>query len=76
MAMESDTVDPCTATERLRDALTRAGIVFPSLSVDDGASLGLINLGRVRADVAIRLAVRLDEGHDASPVSDRDGESS
>lgn len=72
MAMESNTIDPGAATERLRDALTRAGIVLPSLGLDDGGSLGLINLGRVRADVAIRLAVRLDKGHeDASLVSDK-----
>lgn len=71
MAMDSNTIDPCAATERLRDALTRAGIVFPSLGVDDGGSLGLINLGRVRADVAIRLALRLDKAHDVVPASDK-----
>ncbi|MFE3522240.1 hypothetical protein ACFXOD_11700 [Streptomyces sp. NPDC059161] len=65
MAMESNTIDPCAATERLRDALTRAGIVFPSLGTDYGSSLGLVNLGRVHPDVAVRLALRLDKGHDA-----------
>ncbi|GGU13425.1 hypothetical protein [Streptomyces violascens] len=70
MAKKNSTIDPCAATEQLRAALTRAGIVLPSLGLDDGGSLGLINLGRVRADVAIRLAVRLDKGHDASLVSD------
>ncbi|MGW7673522.1 hypothetical protein BX257_2997 [Streptomyces sp. 3212.3] len=52
-----DAVDPFTATECLRAALDQAGIVLPSLSVDPGApSLRLVELGRVRADVAMRLA--------------------
>ncbi|WP_329460891.1 hypothetical protein [Streptomyces sp. NBC_01431] len=65
MAMESSTVDPCGATELLRDALTRAGIVLPSLGADYGSTLGLVNLGRVHPNVAVRLAFRLDKGHDA-----------
>jgi hypothetical protein len=71
MATQSDTIDPSAATEQLRAALTRAGIVFPSLGTDYGSSLGLVNLGRVHPDVAIRLAARLDKGHDASFVSDK-----
>ncbi|MER0445400.1 hypothetical protein ABR738_12630 [Streptomyces sp. Edi4] len=66
MATQSDTIDPSAATEQLRAALTRAGIVFPSLGLDDGGPYGLINLGRVRSDVAIQLAARLDEPHAAA----------
>lgn len=52
-----DAVDPDTATESLRSALSDAGIVLPSLSVDRASpNLGLVILGSVRADVAIRLA--------------------
>jgi hypothetical protein len=50
-------VDPFAAVELLRAALDRAGIVLPSLAVDPGApTLGLVDLGRVRADVAMRLS--------------------
>jgi hypothetical protein len=69
--MQTNAMDSHAATERLRAALTRAGIVFPSLGTDDGSSLGLVNLGRVRADVAVHLAALLDKGHDP-----RDRESS
>ncbi|MFI6876300.1 hypothetical protein ACIBL6_23000 [Streptomyces sp. NPDC050400] len=50
-------VDPDMATESLRALLSETGIVFPSLA-DDRASpqLGLVVLGSIRADVAIRLA--------------------
>ncbi|MEV5182878.1 hypothetical protein AB0K88_24270 [Streptomyces werraensis] len=49
--------DPFTAVESLRAALTAAGIVLPSLAVDTAApALRLVELGRVRADVALRLA--------------------
>ncbi|MBC9728035.1 hypothetical protein H8R17_25475 [Streptomyces sp. TRM68367] len=58
-------VDPFMATERLRSALSRAGIVLPSLGVDAGSpALGLVELGRVRADVAMRLAEALRQGGD------------
>ncbi|MFJ5266188.1 hypothetical protein ACIQAC_37580 [Streptomyces sp. NPDC088387] len=51
------TTDALEAVEVLRGALTAAGIVLPSLAADAGSpSLNLINLGRVRADVAVRLA--------------------
>ncbi|MFF7977457.1 hypothetical protein [Streptomyces sp. NPDC007905] len=50
-------VDPFAAVESLRMALDRAGIVLPSLAVDSATpSLALVDLGRVRADVALRLA--------------------
>ena len=50
-------VDPYAAVESLRAALTEAGIVFPSLRVDPASpELKLVELGRVRADVADRLA--------------------
>lgn len=56
-------VDPFTAVEHLREALYQAGIVLPSLRVDPGAPvLGLVQLGRVRADVALRLAHALRQG--------------
>jgi hypothetical protein len=54
---ESQDVDPFTAMESLRAALDQAGIVLPSLAVDAASpALGLVELGRVRADVAMRLA--------------------
>ncbi|MET8183728.1 hypothetical protein [Streptomyces sp. NPDC005336] len=53
-------VDPFAATESLRTALSQAGIVLPSLAVDAGSpTLRLVDLGRVRADVAVRLAEAL-----------------
>ncbi|MFE2353488.1 hypothetical protein [Streptomyces parvulus] len=53
-------VDPFTAVESLRAALDSAGIVLPSLAVDAATpSLALVDLGRVRADVALRLATAL-----------------
>jgi hypothetical protein len=56
-------VDPFAAMELLRAALDQAGIVFPSLAVDAAApSLRLIDLGRIRADVAMRLAAALQRG--------------
>ena len=51
------------AVEALREALTAAGIVLPSLGADAASpSLNLINLGRVRADVALRLADVIQRG--------------
>ncbi|MEV6833453.1 hypothetical protein AB0N17_02810 [Streptomyces sp. NPDC051133] len=56
-------VDPFTAVEALRAALDQAGIVLPSLGVDPGSpSLALVDLGRVRAPVAVRLAEALQRG--------------
>ncbi|MEV5434469.1 hypothetical protein AB0K80_00295 [Streptomyces sp. NPDC052682] len=50
-------VDPFTAVEALRAALDQAEIVLPSLAVDPASpSLRLVDLGRVRPDVAMRLA--------------------
>ncbi|MFF9396605.1 hypothetical protein [Streptomyces griseoluteus] len=49
--------DPFTAAENLKTALAGAGIVLPSLAVDIASpALKLVELGRVRADVAARLA--------------------
>ncbi|MFJ6657798.1 hypothetical protein ACIQNG_15715 [Streptomyces sp. NPDC091377] len=49
--------------ESLRAALDQVGIVLPSLAVTPGApSPALVNLGRVRADVAVRLAHALQRG--------------
>lgn len=56
-------VAPFTAVESLRAALDKAGIVLPSLAVDPASpSLALVDLGRVRADVAMRLAGVLQRG--------------
>jgi uncharacterized protein YbjT (DUF2867 family) len=49
------------AVEALREALTAAGIVLPSLGAD-AASPSLITLGRVRAEVALRLADAIRRG--------------
>ncbi|MFF3518771.1 hypothetical protein ACWEO4_39400 [Streptomyces sp. NPDC004393] len=62
----SEDVDPFTAMESLRAALDETGIVLPSLAVDPSApSLRLVDLGRVRADVAMRLAAAL-QGREAA----------
>ncbi|MEU5823609.1 hypothetical protein [Streptomyces sp. NPDC047803] len=60
---EQQGIDPFAAVESLRGALADAGIVLPSLGVDT-ASLGLrlVELGRVRADVAARPAETLQRG--------------
>ncbi|WP_129308009.1 hypothetical protein [Streptomyces sp. L2] len=55
-------VDPFVAVERLRTALDQAGIVLPSLAVDAASpSLRLVELGRVRSDIALRLADALQQ---------------
>ncbi|MCT9087475.1 hypothetical protein N4G70_01185 [Streptomyces sp. ASQP_92] len=61
---------PRTAVEALKAALARTGLVLPSLGIDDGSSLGLVNLGRVRPDVALRLAVLLSQAHDTPLEAD------
>ncbi|MFF8545856.1 hypothetical protein ACF07Z_03235 [Streptomyces albidoflavus] len=59
-------IAPSTAVELLRTALADAGIVLPSLAVDTASPhLGLVELGRVRADVAAQLAVALRDGGQA-----------
>ncbi|OPG03064.1 hypothetical protein B1R27_30060 [Streptomyces sp. GKU 895] len=60
-------VDPFAAVESLRAALDRAGIVFPSLAVDPQGTprVRLVELGRVRPDVAMRLAEALQRGRAA-----------
>ncbi|WP_405839349.1 hypothetical protein [Streptomyces sp. NBC_01518] len=60
---ERNNVDPHAALETLRAALTDAGIVLPSLRVDLASpQLRLIELGRVRSDVAARLAEAVRRG--------------
>ena len=64
---ESQDVDPFTAMESLRSALDGVGIVLPSLAVEAGSpALGLVELGRVRAEVALRLAHTLQQGAPAT----------
>lgn len=54
---EEHQVNPQAAIEDLRVALASAGIVLPSLSVEYASpDLKLVELGRVRADVAAQLA--------------------
>lgn len=56
-------IDPYTAMESLREALAEAGIVLPSLSLDTASpALRLVDLGRVRSDVAARLAQAIQTG--------------
>ena len=56
-------LDPQAAVESLRAALTENGIVLPSLGVEIASpDLKLVELGRVRADVAERLARALQQG--------------
>nr|WSU75149.1 hypothetical protein OG499_20360 [Streptomyces anulatus] len=60
---EQQDIDPFVATESLRAALAEVGIVLPSLGVDPASpALRLVELGRVRADVAARLAEALQRG--------------
>ncbi|MFJ2158107.1 hypothetical protein [Streptomyces sp. NPDC087856] len=58
-----EAVDTQAAVETLRAALDAAGIVLPSLRADLASpGLQLVELGRVRADVAARLARALRRG--------------
>ncbi|MFE7138766.1 hypothetical protein ACFVAG_13560 [Streptomyces sp. NPDC057644] len=60
---EQQNTDPFAAVESLRAALTKAGIALPSLRVDPASpALNLVELGRVRADVAARLAEAIQRG--------------
>ena len=60
---EQQDTDPYSAVESLRAALIEVGIVLPSLRVDSASpELRLVELGRVRADVAERLAHALQRG--------------
>ncbi|KOG88964.1 hypothetical protein [Streptomyces varsoviensis] len=60
---EQQDIDPFAAMESLRVALAEAGVVLPSLAVDVASPrLRLVDLGRVRADVAVRLADALRKG--------------
>ncbi|MGW6356826.1 hypothetical protein ACWFR5_16970 [Streptomyces sp. NPDC055092] len=65
MASSDDPVTPCAATavDALREALSQADIVIPSLGVDDAwPHLDLVELGRIRPAVAIRLADAIRRG--------------
>lgn len=56
-------IAPSTAVESLRTALADAGIVLPSLTVDTASPhLGLVERGRVRADVAAQPTEALRNG--------------
>ncbi|MFB1046853.1 hypothetical protein [Streptomyces chrestomyceticus] len=60
---QPEPADLDAATETLREALALAGIVLPSLAPDLGSpALGLVNLGRVRAETAMRLAAAVRRG--------------
>lgn len=60
---EPHTTDVTAAVEALREALTAAGIVLPSLGADQASpSLNLITLGRVRADVVFQWAEVIQRG--------------
>ncbi|WP_097983417.1 hypothetical protein [Streptomyces sp. f150] len=60
---EEQNTDPFAAVESLRATLTKAGIVLPSLRVDPASpALNLVELGRLRADVAARLAEAIQRG--------------
>ncbi|MEU6175350.1 hypothetical protein ABZ832_26025 [Streptantibioticus parmotrematis] len=53
-------IDPHVAVEALKVVLDDAGIVLPSLRADIASpDLALVEWGRVRADVAMRLATAL-----------------
>jgi hypothetical protein len=57
------TTDAVAAVEVLREALTAAGIVLPSLGADTASPrLNPVTLGRVRADVALQLAGAIRPG--------------
>ncbi|MGV9322911.1 hypothetical protein [Streptomyces sp. NPDC003660] len=71
MDMKKADADPCTAVESLRAALAGVGIVLPSLGVDVASpAFKLVELGRVRADVAVRMAEALREGGRVARVED------
>ncbi|WP_089107436.1 hypothetical protein [Streptomyces hyaluromycini] len=58
-----DVSDTQAAVEALRVALDGAGIILPSLRVDPASPrLQLVELRRVRANVAVRLARALQPG--------------
>ncbi|WP_369251236.1 hypothetical protein [Streptomyces sp. R41] len=62
IAQEPGTTDAVEEVEVLRGR-TAAGVVLPSLAADQASpSLNLITLGRVRADVALRLADLIRRG--------------
>lgn len=62
-AQKPGATEAVEAVEVLREVLTAAGIVLPSLGADMASpALNLINLGRVRADVALKLADALRRG--------------
>ncbi|MGW5336291.1 hypothetical protein [Streptomyces bauhiniae] len=71
MTTKNPDVDPFAAVESLRAALAGVGIVLPSLAVDIASpALRLVELGRVRADVAVRMAEALRESGRVARVED------
>ncbi len=60
---EPSTVNPYNAVESLRAALAVADIVLPSLGVDPAyRDPRLVELGRIRPEVAARLAEAIGRG--------------
>ncbi|GGZ50870.1 hypothetical protein GCM10010371_08200 [Streptomyces subrutilus] len=61
---ELETVTPSTVVESLRESLMAAGIVLPSLGIDPAPPRpGLVRLGSVRPDVALKLAQVVKRRH-------------
>ncbi|TJZ52915.1 hypothetical protein FCH28_17235 [Streptomyces piniterrae] len=64
---EHQWTDPVEAAESLRTALSSVGIVLPSLAADAASpELRLVDLGRVRAEVAVELADAIRRDGDRS----------
>ncbi|MFD4262226.1 hypothetical protein ACFWR9_32505 [Streptomyces sp. NPDC058534] len=60
---EQQDIDLFVSMESLRAALAEVGIVIPSLGIDSASpALRLVELGRVRSDVAARLAQAIQRG--------------
>ncbi|MFF4391659.1 MULTISPECIES: hypothetical protein [unclassified Streptomyces] len=60
---ELETVTPSAVVESLRESLMAAGIVLPSLGIDPTPpGPGLVRLGSVRPDVAMKLAQVVKRG--------------
>ncbi|MGW7461917.1 hypothetical protein [Streptomyces sp. NPDC054797] len=60
---ELETVTPSTVVESLRGSLMAAGVVLPSLGIDPvPPGPGLVRLGSVHPDVAMKLAQVVKRG--------------
>ncbi|MDX2395326.1 hypothetical protein NJL88_35785 [Streptomyces sp. DK15] len=60
---ELEAVTPSTVVESLRESLMAAGIVLPSLGIDPAPpGPGLVRLGSVRPDVAMKPAQVVKRG--------------